>query len=75
VKQYTGPLGLLPVKGDHVDAVALLERFLDVKSADRPNLISPLMGEQAAVYALSKTAPSSAPTGMLSLIAKSRSTS
>jgi hypothetical protein len=69
VKKYSGPLGLLPVTGDHADAVTLcsvapLERFLDVQSVDRSNLISPLMGEQAAVCALSKTAPSSAPAEM-----------
>jgi hypothetical protein len=69
VKLYTGPLGVLPVTGDHADAVILcsvapLERFLNVESADRSNLISPLTGEQATVCALSKTAPSSTPTGM-----------
>jgi hypothetical protein len=70
VTLYAGPLGLLPVSGDHVAAVTLcsvapLERFLNVDAADRPNLISPLMGEQAAMCALSKsqaTVPSSAPT-------------
>jgi hypothetical protein len=73
VTPYPGPLGLLPVTGDHLAAVALcsvapLERFLDVESADRPNLISPLMADQAAMCALSKaetvTVPSSAPTEM-----------
>jgi hypothetical protein len=67
---YAGPLGLLPVTGDHFSAVTLcsvgpLERFLNVDAADRPNLLSPLMGDQAAMCALSKsqaTVPSSAPT-------------
>jgi hypothetical protein len=74
VTLYAGPLGLLPVSGDHFSAVTLcsvapLERFLDLDDPDRPNLISPLMGEQAAMCALSKsetvpseTVPSSAPT-------------
>jgi hypothetical protein len=69
VKKYAGPLGILTVRGDHYDTVSLcsvapMERFLDVKSADRANSISPLMGEHAAVCALSKTAPSTAPSAM-----------
>jgi hypothetical protein len=69
VTKYAGPLDAVAVTGDHLDTISLcsvapLERFLDVNSADRPNLISPLMGEQAAVCASSKTAPSPAPTGM-----------
>jgi hypothetical protein len=70
VTVYAGPLGLLPVTGDHFAAVTLrsvapLERFLNVEAADRPNLISSLTGEQAATCALSKsqtTVPTSAPT-------------
>jgi hypothetical protein len=62
-----GPLGVRSVRGDHVSAMifcsfAPLETLIDVDSADRPNLISPLVGEQAAVCASSKTAL--APTGM-----------
>jgi hypothetical protein len=70
VTKYTGPLGVLAVSGDHSDAiylcsVASLEFLIDnIGFADRLNLISPLMGEQAAVCASSKTAPSPAPTGM-----------
>jgi hypothetical protein len=68
ITKYAGPLGFLPVEGDHVAAVTLcsvapLERFIDVESADRPNLISLLVGDQAAVCALSRTGPSSAPAG------------
>jgi hypothetical protein len=72
VTLYEGPLGLIPVAGDHANAVTLcsvapLERFLNVDAADRPNLISPLTGNQAAVCALSKSGetvqvPTSAPT-------------
>jgi hypothetical protein len=59
-----GPLGVRSVRGDHVSAMifcsfAPLETFIDVDSADRPNLILPLMGEQAAMCAPSKTAPAS----------------
>jgi hypothetical protein len=51
---YGGPLGALPVTGDHFSAVTLcslapLERFLNVDAADRPNLISPLVGDEAAM--------------------------
>jgi WD40 repeat protein len=76
VTLYGGPLNVLPVSGDHSSAVVLcsvapLERFLNVDAADRPNLISPLTGDQAAMCALSKsqqatetetTPPSAAPT-------------
>jgi hypothetical protein len=67
VTNYPGPLGFLTVSGDHLDtlflcSVASLETFVDLNDADRPNLISPLTGEKAAVCASSKTAPSSAPT-------------
>jgi hypothetical protein len=69
VTKYEGPLGIIAVSGDHLDAVTVcsvapMERFLDTESADRPNLISSLVGEQAAVCALSRTAPSSAPSAM-----------
>jgi hypothetical protein len=62
-----GPLGVRSVTGDHVSAMifcsfAPLETFIDVNDADRSTLISPLVGEQAAVCASSKTAP--ATTGM-----------
>jgi hypothetical protein len=61
-----GPLGVRPVTGDHNGAmiscsIASLQTFVDDNGAD---LISPLMGEQAAVCASSKTVPSPAPTGM-----------
>jgi hypothetical protein len=61
-----GPLGFTALTRDHTGAIILctvapLKEFVDVESMDRSNLISPLMGEQANVCALSKTAPSSAP--------------
>jgi hypothetical protein len=67
--QGLGVLGVRPVTGDHIGAtiscsIAPLERFLNVDSADRPNLISTLVREQAAMCASSKSAPSPAPTGM-----------
>jgi hypothetical protein len=70
VKKYWGPLGVLGVSGDHSDAIYLctvapLEFLIDnIGYADRLNLISPLVGEQAAVCASSKTVPTPAPTGM-----------
>jgi hypothetical protein len=65
VTKYPGPLGFFPVAGDHSTAivqcaVASVEEFLDNTSEDRANLITPLMGEQAAVCA-SKTAPPLSP--------------
>jgi hypothetical protein len=70
VTRYAGPLGVLGVSGDHSDAIYLctvapLEFLINnIGFVDRLNLISPLMGEQAAVCASSKTVPSPAPTGM-----------
>jgi hypothetical protein len=69
VTKFVGPFGQ-PISGDHISAVILCSMaplvgrgsFLDIYNVDRPNLISPLMGEQAAVCAASKAAPSSAPT-------------
>jgi hypothetical protein len=75
VTKFSGisPLGVAALTRDHTGAtilctVAPLDLFVDVKSADRSNLISPLIGEQAAVCALSKTAPSSAPTSGAAVI-------
>jgi hypothetical protein len=69
VTKFSGisPLGVAALTRDHTSAtilcsVAPLDLFVDVESADRSNLISLLIGEQAAVCASSKTAPSAAPT-------------
>jgi hypothetical protein len=75
VTKFSGisPLAVAALTRDHTGATILcsvtpLVKFIDVESADRSNLVSPLTGEQAAVCALSKTVPSSAQTSGVAAI-------